>query len=134
MERRDERRDYPDRHGRGYVGQRGLRADIHLVDDDRHGRRRARRQDGLVLRGRFRRHRDHPRVGRRQDEDDLRHCDGELPAPERQATTATSLIFLVVALLAIGASVFMFVRLREAQRELEEKRRGGEGGGSGGMG
>jgi hypothetical protein len=52
----------------------------------------------------------------------------------RQATSATSLIFLVVAILGIAATAFMFVRYREAARRLEEMRRGGQGGGPGGMG
>jgi len=45
----------------------------------------------------------------------------------RQATSATSLLFLVVAILAIAASVFMFVRYRDTRRELEEMRKGGSG-------
>ena len=44
-----------------------------------------------------------------------------------QATSMTSLLFLVVAILAIAASVFMFVRYRESRRELEEMRKGGSG-------
>ena len=40
----------------------------------------------------------------------------------------TSLLFLVVAILAIAASVFMFVRYRDTRRELEEMRKGGSGG------
>ena len=47
----------------------------------------------------------------------------------RQATTATSLIFLVVALLAIGASILLSVRCRETRRQLEEMREGGRGSG-----
>jgi len=47
----------------------------------------------------------------------------------RQATTTTSLLFLVVAILAVGASVFLYVRYREARRELEETKKGGDGGG-----
>ena len=54
---------------------------------------------------------------------------GALDQFSRQATSATSLIFLVVAVIAIAASVFMFVRYRESRRELEEMRRGGQGGG-----
>lgn len=40
----------------------------------------------------------------------------------------TSLLLLVVAILAIAASVFMFVRYRESRRELEDLRKGGPGG------
>jgi outer membrane protein assembly factor BamB len=52
----------------------------------------------------------------------------------RQATSATSLVFLVVAILGIAGTVFMFVRHREMSRRLEDMRRGGLGGGPGGMG
>ena len=39
----------------------------------------------------------------------------------------TSLLFLVVAVLAISASMFMAVRYRESRRELEGLRKGGPG-------
>jgi len=39
----------------------------------------------------------------------------------------------VIAVIAIAASVFPFVRYRESQGELEEVRRDGRGGGSGGV-
>jgi len=43
----------------------------------------------------------------------------------RQATTTTSLVFLVVAILAIAASILMLGRARAARRELDEMRKGG---------
>src|SRR5205823_14354120 len=49
----------------------------------------------------------------------------------RQATSATWLGLLVATILAIAAGVFLFVRYREARRELREMRKG-EGGGGGG--
>ncbi len=42
----------------------------------------------------------------------------------RQATSATSLVFLLATIVAVTASVFLFVRYRESKRELEELRRG----------
>jgi len=48
----------------------------------------------------------------------------------RQATSATSLTLLVATIIAVAASVFLFVRYRESKRELEDLRRGR--GGSGG--
>src|SRR5467141_5452416 len=54
---------------------------------------------------------------------------GGLEQFSRQATSATSLLFLVVALISIAAGVFVFVRYRETRRELEEMRK--RGGGSG---
>jgi len=47
----------------------------------------------------------------------------------RQATSATSLVFLVATIVAVAASVFLFVRYRESKRELEEMRRGRGGAG-----
>ena len=47
----------------------------------------------------------------------------------RQATSPTSLLFLVVAILAIAASIFLYGRYRAAQGEIEEMRKGGQGGG-----
>ena len=41
----------------------------------------------------------------------------------RQATSPTSLVFLVVASIAIAASVFMFVRYHDSRRELQEMRK-----------
>jgi len=51
----------------------------------------------------------------------------------RQFTQSTSVLFLVIALVAIGALVFVFMRYRAVARELEELRKGGggEGGGEG---
>ena len=46
----------------------------------------------------------------------------------RQATQATSLIFLAVAIVAIAASVFLYVRYREAHRKLGEMGEKPEGG------
>ena len=43
----------------------------------------------------------------------------------RQATTTTSLVFLIVAILAIAASILMLGRARAARRELDEMRKGG---------
>jgi outer membrane protein assembly factor BamB len=51
----------------------------------------------------------------------------------RQATQATSIAFLVIAIVAIAVSVLLFARWRAAQRELEGLRKGG-GGGAGGAG
>src|SRR5438046_2272528 len=56
---------------------------------------------------------------------------GALDQFSRQATSATSLGLLVATILAIAAGVFLFVRYREARRELREMRKG-EGGGGGG--
>ena len=53
---------------------------------------------------------------------------GALDQFSRQATSATSLALLVATILAIAAGVFLFVRYREARRELREMRKG-EGGG-----
>jgi len=47
----------------------------------------------------------------------------------RQATSATSLTLLVATIIAVAASVFLFVRYRESKRELEEMRRGRGGSG-----
>ncbi len=47
----------------------------------------------------------------------------------RQATSATSLVFLLATIIAVAASVFLFVRYRESKRELEELRRGRGGAG-----
>ena len=55
------------------------------------------------------------------------HVTESSPPLAWQATTMTSLLFLVVAILAIAASVFMFVRYRDARRELEEMCKGGSG-------
>lgn len=52
---------------------------------------------------------------------------GALEQFSRQATSATSLGFLVAALVAVAAGVFVFFRYREARRELEEVRKRGGG-------
>jgi len=52
---------------------------------------------------------------------------GSLDQFSRQATSATSLGFLVATLVAIAAGVFVFVRYREARRELEDMRKRGGG-------
>src|SRR5436853_22242 len=56
---------------------------------------------------------------------------GALDQFSRQATSATSLALIVVTVIAIAAGVFLFVRYREARRELRDMRKGG-GGGMGG--
>ncbi len=43
----------------------------------------------------------------------------------QQATSATSLMLIVVAILAIAVSVVTFNRARAARRELDEGRKGG---------
>ena len=49
----------------------------------------------------------------------------------RQATSTSSLGFLVIALFGIAASVFIFGCYRASRRELEAQRRSGQGGESG---
>src|SRR5207302_9167253 len=56
---------------------------------------------------------------------------GALDQFSRQATSATSLALNLVTTIAIAAGVFLFVRYREARRELRDMRKGG-GGGTGG--
>ncbi|TLZ94004.1 MAG: hypothetical protein E6K04_02275 [Methanobacteriota archaeon] len=56
---------------------------------------------------------------------------GALDQFSRQATSATSLALILVTVIAIAAGVFLFVRYREARRELRDMRKGG-GGGTGG--
>src|SRR2546421_2702443 len=53
---------------------------------------------------------------------------GALDQFSRQATSATSLALILVTIIAIAAGVFLFVRYREANRELREMRKGGGGG------
>jgi len=53
---------------------------------------------------------------------------GALEQFSRQATSATSLALILVTIIAIAAGVFLFVRYREANRELREMRKGGGGG------
>jgi hypothetical protein len=52
---------------------------------------------------------------------------GALEQFSRQATSATSLAFLVAAVVAVAAGVFVFIRYREARRELEDLRKRGGG-------
>jgi predicted RND superfamily exporter protein len=56
---------------------------------------------------------------------------GALDQFSRQATSVTSLALTLATIIAIAAGVFLFVRYREAKRELREMRKGG-GGGAGG--
>jgi outer membrane protein assembly factor BamB len=57
---------------------------------------------------------------------------GALDQFSRQATSATSLALILATIIAVAAGVFLFVRYREARRELQEMRKGGGGGAGGG--